>query len=510
MRVASCSLCFPLVIAAACGSNGSSSTKPEAAPTDAASDPATAPPDGAGPDRASDPVATPDQDVAPDANAPAEVLTIGETAADLARADAIRDLPRPDTPAPGEAGGGEVAAPTDLASSPDAVTKPEATTPADATPDGRPGDGAAAEVVAAEVPPAVEAAPPEAGADTTPSAGRTLGGCPILPANHIFNTPIDNLPVHPNSAAFMGTIGNRNLHLDLGTQTDMSADDYYGIPWNTFPGASAPWVAVSYSSTDPDMGSAYLDETDCVDQSSGAAHTVVSPCLASKAPAPWLPIPAKPLVEGGIVTDPSQPYGDHHLLIIDTDVCRLWELYHCYPNTSGGWDIFGSATWDLNSNALRPKDWTSADAAGFPILPLLLLAREASQGEIKHALRFTISSSSIRREYVWPARHLTTNGTTSSSLPPMGQLFRIKASYQIPSSYGTQSKAILQALKTYGMYVADGGTNLYIQGEPSADWQDGTFSQVQSVGSSVFEAVDLSPIMGRAGFDPDSAAVPPP
>jgi hypothetical protein len=151
-----------------------------------------------------------------------------------------------------------------------------------------------------------------------------------------------------------------------------------------------------------------------------------------------------------------------------------------------------------------------ADAAGFPILPLLLRASEASAGEIRHALRFTIQSSSIRNQYVWPARHLTSNGTMSASLPPMGQLFRLKASYQIPSNYNTQSRAILQALKTYGMYIADGGSNMYIQGDPSAAWQDNTFSQVQSVGSSQFEAVDLSPIMNRAGFDPNSAAVPAP
>ena len=98
----------------------------------------------------------------------------------------------------------------------------------------------------------------------------------------------------------------------------------------------------------------------------------------------------------------------------------------------------------------------------------------------------------------------------SANLPPMGQLFRIKASYQIPSNFSTQSRAILQALKTYGVYLADGGSNMYIQGDPSADWQDSTFSQVQSVGSSQFEAVDLSPIMSRAGFDPNSAAVPAP
>jgi hypothetical protein len=346
-----------------------------------------------------------------------------------------------------------------------------------------------------------------AGADAT---GTVLGGCQILPANHIFNTAIGNLPVHANSAAFMGTIGSHNIHLDLGTSTDMINAEYYGIPFNIVKGNSVAWTRVSYSSTDTDMSWDPLPETDCVDQSSGGAHTVVSPCLASKAPKPWLPIPTSPLVEGGIDTDPTQPYGDHHMLIIDSDTCRLWELYHCYPNKSGGWDIFGSALFDLNTNTLRPADWTSADAAGFPILPLLLRASEASAGEIRHALRFTIQSSSIRNQYVWPARHLTSNGTMSASLPPMGQLFRLKASYQIPSNYNTQSRAILQALKTYGMYIADGGSNMYIQGDPSAAWQDNTFSQVQSVGSSQFEAVDLSPIMNRAGFDPNSAAVPAP
>ena len=139
---------------------------------------------------------------------------------------------------------------------------------------------------------------------------------------------------------------------------------------------------------------------------------------------------------------------------------------------------------------------------------LLLRADEASAGSIRHALRFTIDSGKIRTEYTWPARHLTGNGTGASTLPPMGQAFRIKASYAIPTQFNTQSRAILQALKSYGMYLADGGSSMYIQGEPSALWEEDTFSQVQSVSSSEFEAVDLSPIAARAGFDPDSAAVP--
>lgn len=349
------------------------------------------------------------------------------------------------------------------------------------------------------------------GGAVTPDGGSNfasspvIGGCPLFPSNHLFNTAIDMLPVHPSSATFMTTIGTRNLHLDLGTTTDQQSATYYGIPWNVVQGNNSPWVAVRYSSVDTSLNWNPRPEADC---GNGAAHTLVSPCLATTAPSPVLPIPMNPLVEGGIDTTPSQPYGDHHILILDASVCRLWETYHSYPNSQGGWDIFGSATWDLRSNALRAAGWTSADAAGFPILPLLLKADEASSGTIKHALRFTIQSSKIRAQYVWPARHLTGNGT-SQSLPPMGQLFRLKASYQIPPTFNTQAKAILQAMKTYGMYIADGGSDWYIQGDPNAGWQSATFTQVQSVSSSNFEAVDVSPLMSRPGFDPNSATVPP-
>jgi len=120
--------------------------------------------------------------------------------------------------------------------------------------------------------------------------GTVLGGCQILPTNHIFNTPIDTLPVHGSSAAFMTTIGTRNIHLDLGTSTDMASGEYYGIPYNIVNGNSLNWIRVSYLSTDPSISWDPLAESDCVDQSSGATHTLVSPCLANKAPNPWLPI----------------------------------------------------------------------------------------------------------------------------------------------------------------------------------------------------------------------------
>lgn len=337
-----------------------------------------------------------------------------------------------------------------------------------------------------------------------------LGGCQVLPSDHVFNTPIDQLPVDPRSAAYVATIGaTRRVHLDLGTTTDPTSATYYGIPHNLVHADAIPWATVHYHSADPSISWDARAEADCVDASSGAAHAIVSPCTAAAAPNPRLPIPASPLVEGGIDPNPAQPYGDHHILMLDVDHCRLWETYHSFP-VAGGWDIYGSATFDLSSNALRPDGWTSEDAAGFPILPLVLRGAEAQTGAIRHALRFTIQSSKIRIGYTWPARHLTSNGTTSTNLPPMGQLFRLKAGYAIPTDATPRTRAILTALKTYGMYLADGGSDMFITGDPDAGWDDTTLGQVQKVTAADFEAVDLTPIQRRAGFDPNSAAVPPP
>jgi len=337
-----------------------------------------------------------------------------------------------------------------------------------------------------------------------PGGHPTIAGCPMLPANHIFNTPIDTLPVHPSSDAFIQTIGpTRSVHLDLGTTMDQQDPDFYGIPHNIVQGASFSWPTVAYLSADPDLDWDTRAESDCA---SGAARKVVSPCTA---PIPLLPIPPDAVVESGINRSPDQqPYGDHHVLIVEADACRLWEAYHVYSPAPGTWNIYGSAMFDLRSNALRPQNWSSSDAAGFPILPLLVRADEASSGEIRHALRFTIRSNKIRSEYTWPARHRTWNGSMSPNLPPMGQLFRLKASYTIPAKFGTQARAILQAMKTYGMYIADGGGVMYVTGEPSPAWDAQTFEQVRAVEAGDFEAVDLTPITNRPGFDVNSAAVP--
>jgi hypothetical protein len=325
-------------------------------------------------------------------------------------------------------------------------------------------------------------------ASTVPS----LGGCSLFPADHLFNTPIDALPVHPSSATFLATIGDHRLHLDLGTTVDMASTEYWGIPFNVVNGdALSPWPRVY-------LDGGWPDEGDCVDASAHA--TILSPCTAA---APVMPVPASPLVEGGINTRDE----DHHILVVDADRCRLWEIYHATPHAGGGWDVLGTATWDLRSSALRPAGWTSADAAGFPILPLLLKQAEAQSGTIRHALRFTIPSGLIRAEYTWPARHRT-GSAISASLPPMGQLFRLRADYPMPAN--VQSRAILQALKTYGMYLADGGSTWYVQGEPNAAWDQAIYSEVQAVRTADLEAVDLSTFRGRSGWSVDSARVPGP
>jgi hypothetical protein len=364
---------------------------------------------------------------------------------------------------------------------------------------------------------APDAGTSEADAGTGPGAGdldagtgglasSVIGGCQMLPANHIFNTPIADQPVSASSADYLATIGATRLRLDTGTDLDQTQPDFYGLPYNVVHGNSMTWTAATYYSADTSLDWDPRAQSDCA---VGSEHTIVSPCIAAAALQPVFPIPAMPLVQDGISTAVNMlPYADHRMLILDADTCRLWELAHAYPALTGGWFIFGSATFDLRSDKLRPAGWTSTDAAGMPVLPLLLRAEEASSGAIRHALRFSVATNKIRTSYTWPARHLTTNGTASPLLPPMGQLFRLKAGYAIPATDGVQAQAILQALKTYGMYIADGGLDMYVAGAPSPLWEWRTFAEINAVPSDAFEAVDLSGIARRPGFDPSSGAVP--
>lgn len=290
------------------------------------------------------------------------------------------------------------------------------------------------------------------------AGGASIAGCPQLPVDNIWNVRVDRLPVDSHSQGYITSIGeNTRLHPDFGT---VWQGEPIGIPYNIVPG-SQPGVQVTFT---------YDDESD---------HALY-------------PIPTNPLIEGG-----PNASGDRHILIIDRDHCKLYELYDARPRTDGSWQAGSGAIFDLYTNALRPAGWTSADAAGLPILPGLVRYDEVTAGAIRHAVRFTAAHTQMK--YVWPARHYASQDT-SLDLPPMGQRFRLKAAFDI-SGFSPQVRVILQAFKTYGLILADNGSNWYISGAPDTRWDDPLLvSEFGKVPGSAFEGVDVSSLM----VDPDS------
>ena len=215
-------------------------------------------------------------------------------------------------------------------------------------------------------------------------------------------------------------------------------------------------------------------------------------------PGPY-PIPPDAPIEGG-----AGSHGDRHVIVVDQDACLLYEMFDAHPNGNGSWNAGSGAVFDLNSNALRPDGWTSADAAGFAILPGLVRYEEVESGEIAHALRFT--APDIRDAYVWPARHRATcggHGENDLTVPPMGQRFRLKASFDV-SGYSADVQVILTAMKQYGIVLADCGSSWYVSGVPDERFDnDSLVPELHGVPGSAFEAVDTSSLQ----VDPDSAAV---
>jgi hypothetical protein len=299
-------------------------------------------------------------------------------------------------------------------------------------------------------------------------ASPTLGGCPALPADNIWNVRVDGLPVAANSAAYISAIGpTRTMHPDFGA--GMWDGGPIGMPFVTVPG-SQPRVPVTFD---------YADESD---------------------PGPY-PVPANAPIEGG-----PQSTGDRHVLVVDTTQCVLYELYSAYPHAGGGWQAGSGAVFDLHSNALRPDTWTSADAAGLPILPGLVRYDEVAAGAILHALRFTAPIT--QKRHVWPARH-DASSNTSTSIPPMGQRFRLKASFDI-STFPPRVQVILTALQRYGMMLADNGSAWYLGGVPDARWNDDELvGSLRLVPGSAFEAVDVSSLMVSANSGQAKTASPP-
>ncbi len=307
---------------------------------------------------------------------------------------------------------------------------------------------------------------PTATATATATATRTPGGvCAFFPADNIWNTRIDTLPVDAGSQAYVNNIGaNAGLHPDFGA--GLWEGGPIGIPFATVPGSQSG-VPVSFD---------YEDESD---------------------PGPY-PIPSDAPIEGGPDSD-----GDRHVLVVDRDHCKLYEMWNAWPTPDGSWYAGSGAVFDLTAHALRPAGWTSADAAGLPILPGLVRYDEVASGAIRHALRFTAPRT--RRAYIWPARHYAST-STDPNRPPMGQRFRLKATFDI-SSFSAANQVILIALKTYGMFLADNGSSWFLSGVPDERWDNDDLHELQiRVHGFDFEAVDESALM----IDPDSGQAKPP
>ncbi len=285
--------------------------------------------------------------------------------------------------------------------------------------------------------------------DLGPNA--SLNGRRPFPPNNPWNTPVDRLPVDPNSDRLIASIGHTRLHPDFGANLGGKP---YGIPYIVVAGNTRK-VPVTFE---------YKDESD-----SG----------------PY-PIPPNAPIEGGPQAD-----GDRHVLVVDRDNWKLYELFSAFPQ-GRGWKAGSGAVFDLNSNKLRPAGWTSADAAGLPVFPGLARYDEVVQQKaIHHALRFTARVT--RRAYVHPARHWASR-RTEPNLPPMGMRVRLKANYDI-SRFPPAARVVLTALKKYGMILADNGGNWFVSGAPDPRWPDAEIEALKRVNGRDFEVVKMGKVV---------------
>jgi hypothetical protein len=275
-------------------------------------------------------------------------------------------------------------------------------------------------------------------------------GCQILPPSDPLNQEITNAPVDLDSASYIASIGlSAHLHPDFGTNPS------YGIPY-TVVGAKQRKVPIKFTE--------YPAESN---------------------PGPY-PVPANAPIEGG----GRNGQGDKHVLVLQKGNCKLYEMYDAQREGSG-WSASNGAVFNLRSSALRPEGWTSADAAGLPIFPLLVRYPEVAAGQIDHALRVTVPET--QAGYIHPATHFASSNS-DHNLPPMGLRLRLKASYSLAGFHG-ESLIILVALKRYGLIVADNGSPWYITGAPNPRWNDEDLEQIKRVPGSEFEAVATGPIL---------------
>ncbi len=300
---------------------------------------------------------------------------------------------------------------------------------------------------------------PEPGSPSTDRSG-DAGECTIFPADNVWRAPVTDLPVNANSAAYVASIGTaKSVHADFGA--GLWNGGPIGIPVTTVP-AGQPGMNVSFQ---------YGSESDKV---------------------PY-PIPAGVRVEGG-----SNSTGDRHIILYDPANCRSYELFAAYPNGDGSWRAGSGAVFDLRGNGLRPAGWTSADAAGLSILAGLVRYEEVAAGRIDHAIRVTAPRT--RDGYVWPARH-SASDQSDAALPPMGLRLRLKSSVDI-SRLPAQARIVAEAMKRYGVILADNGSSWFISGTPDDRWDNDALHALGALNGSNFEAVDTSGMM----ISPNSAA----
>ncbi|HSV45248.1 MAG TPA: hypothetical protein VLJ58_05600, partial [Ramlibacter sp.] len=336
--------------------------------------------------------------------------------------------------------------------------------------------------------------------------------CELFPPAAVFNTRIDDtarFPAHASSATWVDWVGGgTRMQADWGTtENPAQTATYWGMPFNTVDGTAAttawPLLSFDFATSGLSLQAGWPHESDCA-VASGSGFGIARGCNLLQASQRRFPFPLDGQLrsENGSCNDPNS-CGDRHVLVVEKGACRLWEAYSAYQ-LAGQWYAMATAAWDLRSLALRPANWTAADAAGLPITPFLAKQAEASAGEIRHALRATFRDSVLARSYDWPARHAA-GGDTPGGIP-FGAVLRLKAGFAIPDDWTPQAKALATAMKRYGVYVSDIGSDFYVQGEPSAGWDARTFSQVKGITLAHMEFVDLGAVTGDARFSRDSMA----
>jgi hypothetical protein len=294
------------------------------------------------------------------------------------------------------------------------------------------------------------------GCQHVPVAGAP--NCRLTPVNNYWRADVRGLPVHNRSTSYINNIGaNATLKADFGS--GLWDGGPIGIPYVVVPG-SQPKVPITFQ---------YWQESD---------------------PGPY-PIPANPPIEGG-----NASTGDRHVIVVDKDNCTYYETFNTYSDGHGGWKAGSGAIWDMRSNDLHPDTWTSADAAGLPILPGLVRYEEVAAGQVLHAIRITVPTT--QDAYVWPARHKA-GATTNVNYPPMGTWLRLSPSID-PNSFDPIVRPIVVALQTYGAIVADNGSPWYMSGAPDERWDNDKLRQLARIKGSDFQVLNTASLI----VDPNS------